>query len=55
MIFPRTTAAALGMLPPVAAITIAEINASLGCASLVIGIAFTLWNWRRIARNTRPE
>lgn len=55
MIFPRTHAALVGMVPPLATITLAQINAALGCISLVVGIAFTLWNWRRIARSKSAE
>jgi len=55
MIFPRTHAALVGMVPPVATITLAQVNAALGFVSLVIGIAFTLWNWRRIARSKNTE
>ena len=31
----------------VGGLTIAEINAYLGCLSLVIGIAYQLWKWHR--------
>ncbi len=51
----RLQTAAIGLAPPIGAITIAEVNAALGCASLIIGMAFTLWNWRRIARQKEPS
>lgn len=31
-------------------ITLAQINAALGCASLLIGISYQLWKWRKEAR-----
>lgn len=46
----RLQFAVVGMVPPVATITLAQVNAALGCVSLLTGIAFTLWNWRRLAR-----
>jgi hypothetical protein len=30
-------------------LTIAQVNAALGCASLIIGISYQLWRWRREA------
>lgn len=41
---------AVAALPPAAGVTLAQVNAALGCVSLCIGIAFSLWNWRRLAR-----
>jgi hypothetical protein len=35
-------------------LTIAQINAILGFVSLVIGISYQLWKWRREARQRRP-
>ena len=35
-------------------LTLAQINALLGCASLVLGIAYQIWKWRREARRSRP-
>jgi hypothetical protein len=46
----RLQTAAVGLAPPIGAITIAEINTVLGCASLILGMSFTIWNWRRIAK-----
>ena len=45
---------ALAAVPPVAGLTLAQVNAFLGCVSLVLGIAFTVWNWRRLAREKQP-
>lgn len=28
-------------------LTIAQVNAALGCASLVLGISYQLWKWHR--------
>lgn len=35
-------------------LTLAQINALLGFASLVIGICYQLWKWRREARRESP-
>ena len=45
---------AVAAVPPVAGLTLAQVNAFLGCVSLVLGIAFTVWNWRRLAREKQP-
>lgn len=34
-------------------LTLAQFNAMLGCASLVLGIAYQLWKWRKEARESR--
>lgn len=31
-------------------LTLAQINAGLGTASLVVGISYQLWKWRREAK-----
>lgn len=31
-------------------LTLAQFNALLGCASLIIGITYQLWKWRKEAR-----
>ena len=31
-------------------LTIAQVNAALGCVSLLVGISYQLWKWRREAR-----
>ncbi len=31
-------------------LSLAQINAALGCASLVVGISYQLWKWRREAK-----
>lgn len=31
-------------------LTLAQFNAILGCVSLVVGISYQLWRWRREAR-----
>lgn len=41
---------AVAAVPPAAGITLAQVNTALGFVSLVLGIAFTVWNWRRLAR-----
>lgn len=51
----RLQTLALAAVPPAAGITLAQVNAVLGCVSLVVGIAFTLWNWRRLARAQAGE
>ena len=33
-----------------AGITLAQVNTALGFVFLVLGIAFNVWNWRRLAR-----
>lgn len=30
-------------------LTLAQINAALGCISLVLGITYQLWKWRKEA------
>lgn len=36
-------------------LTIAQINALLGTLSLVLGISYQLWKWRREARRPRDR
>lgn len=36
----------------VGGLTIAEINAYLGCLSLILGISYQLWKWNHDATNT---
>lgn len=31
-------------------LSLAQINAALGCASLIVGISYQLWKWRREAK-----
>lgn len=31
-------------------LSLAQINAALGCLSLVVGISYQLWRWRREAK-----
>lgn len=45
---------AVAAAPPAAGITLAQVNTALGFVSLVLGIAFTVWNWRRLAREKQP-
>lgn len=44
----------LAAVPPAAGFTLAQVNTALGFVSLVLGIAFTIWNWRRLAREKQP-
>ena len=30
-------------------LTLAQVNAALGCASLLLGISYQLWKWRKEA------
>jgi hypothetical protein len=55
MMFERLRSAVVGMVPPAAGFSLAQVNALLGFVSLCIGIAFTLWNWRRIAREASEK
>ena len=34
-------------------LTISQVNALLGCISLLIGIGFQLWKWRKEAREEK--
>jgi hypothetical protein len=34
-------------LPPIAALTLSEINAVVGIAGGLLGIAYLLWKWRK--------
>jgi hypothetical protein len=36
-------------------ITLAQLNAALGCLSLLLGITYQLWRWRREAFAERNE
>lgn len=39
----------------VSGLTIAQINAVLGSASLVLGISYQLWRWRREANQKAKD
>lgn len=36
-------------------LTLAQINAALGFASLIIGISYQLWKWRKEARQDEQK
>lgn len=39
----------------VTSLTIAHINAILGTVSLIVGISYQIWKWRRESRRTARE
>lgn len=45
---------AVASVPTLAGVTLAQVNTALGFVSLCLGIAFTVWNWRRLAREKQP-
>ena len=45
----------VGVTAPGWAAFLANVNAALTTISLVLGIAFLLWRWRRQAKQNSPE
>ncbi len=41
---------AMVTVPPAVGVSLSQVNLILGCVSLIIGIAFQLWKWRRDAK-----